>query len=69
MEQKQPQLATDPNLATEQAQAQDTLVKNLQVQAEGDTASLMARFGTRMALANAGMTPGTPAAAPFARAS
>lgn len=56
---KAPQLAVDPNLATEQAQAQNTLIAGLQQQAQGDTASLMARYGTRLALA--GTTP-TPAA-------
>ena len=57
-----PALAVDPNLAAEQAQAQKTLVDNLQVQAQGDTASLMARYGTRLALAGQGMSPmATPA--------
>jgi len=41
----QPQIAVDPNLAPEQAAAQKTLIDNLQVQAQGDTASLMARYG------------------------
>ena len=59
---KPPQIAPDPNLATEQAQAQKTLIDNLQVQAQGDTADLMARYGTRLAL---GMTPtGTAPAVP-----
>jgi hypothetical protein len=44
-----PQIPVDPNLAAEQAQAQNTLVNNLQTQASGDTASLMARYGTRLA--------------------
>ena len=52
-----PQIAVDPNLAAEQQQAQNTLVSSLQTQAEGDTASLMARYGTRLALAGTGMTP------------
>lgn len=51
-----PQLAVDPNLAAEQAQAQNTLVTNLQTQAQGDTASLMARYGTRLALAGTSPT-------------
>jgi hypothetical protein len=50
-DQPQPQIAPDPNLAAEQAQAQKTLIDNLQAQAQGDTASLMARYGTRLALA------------------
>jgi hypothetical protein len=45
-----PQQAPDPALAQEQQQAQNELVKQLQTQAAGDTASIMARFGTRMAL-------------------
>ena len=65
-EQKKPEIVTDPNLALEQQQAQDTLVKNLQTQAQGDTASLMSRYGTRLALGNAGMSPLSPDAAPSA---
>jgi hypothetical protein len=57
MEQKQPQLAVDPNLGPEQAQAQNAQVSALQTQAEGDTASLMARYGTRLALGGAIMPP------------
>ena len=45
------QQAPDPNLATEQQQAQQTQITTLQTQAEGDTAALMARYGTRLALA------------------
>lgn len=66
MQQQQPQLAVDPNLAAEQAQAQKTLVDNLQTQAQGDTASLMARFGTRLALAGQGVSPMATPATPFA---
>ena len=54
---KQPDIAVDPNLAIEQQQAQKTLTDSLQVQAQGDTASLMARYGTRLALGGAGMSP------------
>ena len=59
----QPQIAEDPNLAIEQARAQKTLLDNLQIQAQNDTASLMARYGTRLALANSGIAPITQPAA------
>jgi len=62
----QPQLAPDPNLAAEQAQAKNDQVMALQGQAAGDTASLMARFGTRLALGSAGSLPAAPAAPPMA---
>ena len=62
-----PQIAVDPNLAAEQQQAQNTLVSSLQTQAEGDTASLMARYGTRLALAGTGMTPMAAPAASMGR--
>jgi hypothetical protein len=55
-----PPVAVDPNLQAEQAQAQASLVANLQDQAQGDTASLMARYGTRLALAGSGMAPIAP---------
>lgn len=59
MQAKTIQQAPDPNLATEQATAQQQQIGALQTQAQGDTAALMARFGTRLALA--GTTP-APAA-------
>jgi hypothetical protein len=62
----QPQIAVDPNLAAEQAAAQAQQVTALQTQAQGDTASLMARYGTRLALSNTGVTPAAVAAAPVA---
>lgn len=58
--QPKPQIAVDPNLAPEQAQAQQTLVAGLQTQAQMDTANLMTRYGTRLALAAAGMSQATP---------
>jgi hypothetical protein len=72
MEAEKPQIAEDPNLAAEQARAQRTLVDSLQSQAQLDTANIMARFGSRMALANAGMTtastvPASPLLAGAAR--
>jgi hypothetical protein len=57
MEAKQPQLAVDPNLGAEQQQAQNTLVSGLQTQAQMDTASLMSRYGTRLALAGGDFSP------------
>jgi hypothetical protein len=60
MQQAQPQIAVDPNLAAEQQQAQNTLVAGLQTQAQGDTASLMARYGTRLALGPGGAAPAAP---------
>lgn len=52
-----PQIAPDPNLAAEQSQAQTTLVTNLQNEAQFDTANIMARYGTRLALGNTGIAP------------
>ena len=54
---KQPDLAVDPNLQAEQAAASKTLVDQLHIQAQGDTASMMARYGTRLALSGSGMAP------------
>jgi hypothetical protein len=53
MQQQQPQLAVDPNLAAEQAQADQLNAQQLQLQSQGDTASIMARYGTRVALGGA----------------
>lgn len=41
----------DPNLVAEQQQAQADLVAGLQNRTQGDMASLMARYGTQLALA------------------
>ena len=57
MSPKQPELAVDPNLQAEQAQSQKTLIDQLQVEAQGDTATMMARYGTRLALSGSGMAP------------
>jgi hypothetical protein len=46
-------------LVTEQQQAQTDLITSLQSKSQGDMASLMARYGTQLAIANK-----TPAAAP-----
>jgi hypothetical protein len=66
-QQQIPQIAPDPALAQEQQQAQDELVKSLQTQAAGDTASIMARYGTRLALAGTGVPMPAPATMPSAR--
>jgi hypothetical protein len=55
--------ATDPTLQALTAQANTDQITALQTQAQGDTASLMARYGTRLALAGAvGGSPLMPAA-------
>ena len=59
-----PKIEADPNLAAEQARAQSTLVANLQNEAQLDTANIMARFGTRMALGGSLNAAPAPAAAP-----
>ncbi len=65
MEAKKPELAVDPNLAAMQAQAQKSLVSGLQTQAQMDTADMMTRYGTRLALSGSGMSPiATAPAAP-----
>ena len=56
-DQPKPQITPDPNLVAEQARAQKALIDGMQTQAQGDTASLMARFGTQLALRGAGMSP------------
>ena len=60
-----PALPVDPNLAAEQTQAQNDLVSSLQTEAQGDTASLMARYGTRLAMAGTSGTA-SPLTAPKA---
>lgn len=52
---------TDPNLVAEQQQAQQQQVSALQTQAQGDTAALMARYGTKLALSGLPPTVATPA--------
>ena len=44
-------------LAQEQAQAQNSLVSGLQTQTQGDMASLMARYGTQLAIAGGTTSP------------
>lgn len=55
-----PKIEADPNLAAEQAQAQKTLIDNLQNQAQLDTANIMARYGTRLALSSGGVASPSP---------
>lgn len=52
-----PQLPPDPNLAIEQQTAQNDLVANLQKESQSDMASLMARYGTRLAMAGTTVSP------------
>ena len=53
----QPSPPTDPNLAQEQITAQNELVSSLQTQTQGDMASLMARYGTQLALSGRQTSP------------
>jgi hypothetical protein len=50
--------ASDPLLDAQLAQGQSDQLRALQTQAQGDTASLMARYGARLAMA--GAAAGTP---------
>lgn len=59
-----PQLQTDPLLAQLQQTAQQQQNEALQQQAQGDTASLMARYGTRLALSGATMPSFSPMSTP-----
>lgn len=70
MQASTPTLSVDPNLANEQAQAQNDLVSSLQTQTQGDMASLMARYGSQLAMSGANYSPltGAPTAPPVARA-
>ena len=52
-----PKIPVDPMLAQEQAQAQASLVSGLQTQTQGDMASLMARYGTQLAVAGGTTSP------------
>jgi hypothetical protein len=53
-----PQIQVDPNLANEQQQAQNSLISSLQTQTQGDMASLMARYGTNLAMSgNSNVSP------------
>ena len=59
----QPIAPTDPRLQAAAASANNDQINALMTQASGDTAALMARYGTRLALAGqAGGSPLTMAA-------
>ena len=70
MQESSPQIPVDPNLANEQQAAQNDLVSSLQTQTQGDMASLMARYGTQLALSGVNYGPmNTPVMSqPIARA-
>lgn len=65
MEAKTPQLAVDPNLEAEKQQAQQNLITGLRNEAQIDTASIMARFGTSLALSGSGMAPAAAPVSPM----
>ena len=52
-----PKIPVDPMLAQEQQQAQTSLDNQLQTQTQGDMASLMARYGTQLAVAGGTTSP------------
>lgn len=52
-----PKIPVDPMLAQEQQQAQTSLDNQLQTQTQGDMASLMARYGTQLAIAGGTTSP------------
>ena len=54
---KAPEIPVDPMLAQEQQQAQTSLDNQLQTQTQGDMASLMARYGTQLAIAGGTTSP------------
>lgn len=53
----QAKVPVDPMLQQEQVQAQNSLVTGLQTQTQGDMASLMARYGTQLAMSGAQTSP------------
>lgn len=62
--QSAPQVTTDPLISQLQQTATEQQNQQLSIQAQGDTASLMARYGTRLALAGsttAAFSPLSPA--------
>lgn len=66
MKNSTPAIPTDPNLATEQQQAHNDLIGSLQTQTQGDMSSLMARYGTQLALAGTTVGPMVPSTAKVA---
>ena len=61
-ESKAPEIPVDPNLGADKNQAQNDLIRALQKQTQGDMASLMARYGTQLAMAGTTISPMTGAA-------
>jgi hypothetical protein len=57
-----PAIPVDPNLATEQADAEAELVTQTRVENQGDMAALMALYGSRLAMS--GSVPSRAAASP-----
>ena len=57
--QNTPSIPVDPSLATEKQTAQNDLVTSLQTKTQGDMASLMARYGTQLAIAGVNTSPMT----------
>lgn len=56
-----PKIPVDPNLAQEQADAQENLVNQLQRETRSDMTALMAMYGTRLALSgNTSRSPLSP---------
>ena len=53
----EPKIPVDPMLQQEQQQAQVSLANQLQTQMQGDMASLMARYGTQLAVAGGTTSP------------
>lgn len=58
---------SDPSLTAQQNAAEQNNIDALKVQTEGDTASLLARYGQRLAMANATGTAPVPGAVGGAR--
>lgn len=61
----QPQITLDPNLQIEKDRAQSDLIGALQIQTQGDMASLMARYGTHLAMAGTSGASGAGAISPM----
>lgn len=64
MQAKEVPQAVDPNLAAEQSRASNANIDVLQQQTQLDTASLMARYGTKLALSGMSTPSNIVAAAP-----
>ena len=69
MQEKTPTIPVDPMLATEQSEAQNDLTGALETQTQGDMASLMARYGTQLAMIAPASAPAISSTAASARQS